>query len=163
MAPTLAVELVEVPLWQRNREGRPVVRGELIGHPDAGSHYTSITVTDHPTDEGIRPSIGSVADAYDNALTECVIGLSTTECIKTTLFHAGPYRTIGDLDYATAGWIDWYNTRYPHNPLEMMTPAEFEQTHYPTLNPYRNGGEPGAVQSTLPGRSDRRPYVPNEP
>ncbi len=40
-APTLAVELVDVPLrmalWQGNREGRPVVRGELIGHADAGS------------------------------------------------------------------------------------------------------------------------------
>lgn len=41
VAPTKAVELVDVPLrmalWQRNREGRPVVPGELIGHADAGS------------------------------------------------------------------------------------------------------------------------------
>ena len=82
---TKAVELVDAPLrmalWQREREGHPVVRGELIGHADAGSQYTSIAFTDHLADEGIRPSIGSVADAYDNALMECVIGLFKTECV----------------------------------------------------------------------------------
>ena len=59
VAATKAVELVDVPvrmaLWQRGREGHPVVRGELIGHADAGSQYTSITFTDHLADEGIRP------------------------------------------------------------------------------------------------------------
>ncbi|PID96857.1 MAG: hypothetical protein CSA84_03615 [Actinomycetales bacterium] len=93
-----------------------------------------MTVTDHPTTESIRPSTGSVADAYDNALTECVTGLSTTERIKTIVFHASPSRTISDLDYATAGCIDRYNTRHLHSTLEMITPVEFEQAHYPTLN-----------------------------
>ncbi len=72
MAPTKAVELVDVPvrmaLWQRGREGNPIARGERIGHADTGSQYTSITFTDHLASEGIRPSIGSVADAYENAL-----------------------------------------------------------------------------------------------
>ena len=138
VAPTKAVELVDVPLrmalWQRNREGHRVVPGELIGHADAGSQYTSITFTDHLADEGIRPSIGSVADAYDNALMECVIGLYKTECIRTTIFHPGPYRNIGDVEYATAGWVDWYNNRRLHSTLGMMTPVEFEQAHYATLN-----------------------------
>ncbi len=61
------VELVMTPLrmatWQRRRDGHPVERGELIGHADAGSQYTSIKFTDHLDLEGIRPSIGSVADA----------------------------------------------------------------------------------------------------
>lgn len=78
VASSKAVELVDVPLrmalWQRDREGRPIVPGELIGHADAGSQYTSIAFTDHLADAGIRPSIGTVADAYDNALMECVIG-----------------------------------------------------------------------------------------
>ncbi|GAB6985284.1 hypothetical protein JCM10369A_44750 [Nocardioides pyridinolyticus] len=138
VAPTKAVELVDAPLrmalWQRAREGRPVVRGELIGHADAGSQYTSITFTEHLADEGIRPSIGTVADAYDNALMECVIGLFKTECIRTTVFHARPYRTIGDVEYATAGWVDWYNNRRLHSSLGMMTPVEFEQAHYAALN-----------------------------
>lgn len=137
VASTKAVELVDVPvrmaLWQRGREGHPVVRGELIGHADAGSQYTSITFTDHLADEGIRPSIGSVADAYDNALMECVIGLYKTECIRTTVFHPGPYRTIAEVEYATAGWVDWYNNRRLHSTLEMMTPVEYEQAHYAAL------------------------------
>ncbi len=138
-----AVKLVDVPLrmalWQRNREGHPVVPGELIGHAEAGSQYTSITFTRHLAEEAIRPSIGSVADAYDNALMECVIGLVKTECIRSTVFHAGPYRTGGDVEYATAGWVDWYNNRRLHSSLEMMTPVKFEQAHYATLNP---GPEP---------------------
>lgn len=40
---------------------------------------------------------------------ECVIGLFNIECIRTTVFHAEPYRTISDVEYATAGWVDWYN------------------------------------------------------
>ncbi len=75
-----------------------------------------------------------MADAYDNALMECVIGLYKTECIRTTVFHTGPYRTIGDVEYATAGWVDWYNNRRLHSTLGMMTPVEFEQAHYATLN-----------------------------
>lgn len=94
VASTKTVELVNTPLrmalWQRDREGHPVVRGELIGHADVGSQYTSIAFTDHLAGEGIRPSIGSVADAYDNALMECVIGLFKTEAVRTTIFHPGP-------------------------------------------------------------------------
>ena len=135
---TKAVELVDIPLrmalWQRGREGHPIVPGELIGHADAGSQYTAIAFTEHLADEGIRPSIGTVADAYDNALMECIIGLYKTECIRTTIFHQGPYRTIGDVEYATAGWVDWYNNRRLHSTLGMMTPVEFEHAHYATLN-----------------------------
>lgn len=139
VAPTKAVELVDVPLrmalWQRNRQGHPVVRGQLIGHAGAGSRYTSITFTDHLADEGIRPSTGPVADAYDNALMKCVTGLSKTECIRTTVFHTGPYQTIGDVEFATAGWVDWYTNQRLHSTPEMMNPVEFEQAHHATLNP----------------------------
>ena len=138
VAATKTVDLVDVPLrmaiWARERDGHPVVRGQLIGHADAGSQYTSITFTDHLADAGIRPSIGSVADAYDNALMECVNGLYKTECIRTTIFHSGPYRTIAEVEYATASWVDWYNNQRLHTSLEMMTPVEFEQAHYATLN-----------------------------
>ncbi|MDP9823793.1 transposase InsO family protein [Nocardioides massiliensis] len=102
--------------------------------PVEPKQYTSIAFTEHLAEEGIRPSIGSVADAYDNALMECVIGLYKTECVRTTVFHAGPYRSIGDVEYATAGWVDWYNNRRLHGSLGMMTPVEFEQAHYAALN-----------------------------
>lgn len=88
------VELVMVPLrmatWQRRREGHPVERGQLIGHSDAGSQYTSIKFTDHLDLEGLRPSIGTVGDAYDNALMECVIGLFKTESSAPRSSTQGP-------------------------------------------------------------------------
>lgn len=132
------VELVMTPMrmatWQRQREGRPVLPGELIGHADAGSQYTSIRFTEHLDLEGIRPSIGSVGDAYDNALMESVIGLYKTECIRTTVFHTGAYRHLADVEWATAGWVDWYNNRRLHSSLGYCSPDEFEQAHYAALN-----------------------------
>lgn len=131
-------ELVMTPLrmalWQRSREGHPTTPGELIHHSDAGSQYTSIRFTEHLEIEGISPSIGSVGDAYDNALMESINGLYKTECIRTTVFHDGPYKTIADVEYATAGWADWYNNTRLHSTLGNVPPVEFEQAHYATLN-----------------------------
>lgn len=101
---------------------------------DAGSQYTAIRFTEHLALEGISPSIGSVGDAYDNALMETINGLYKSECIRTTVFHDGPYKTISDVEYATAGWVDWYNQRRLHSTLGYLTPAEYEDTHYAALN-----------------------------
>ncbi len=38
---------------------------------------------------------------------ETIIGLFKTECVRTTIFHDGPYRTLADVEHATAGWVDW--------------------------------------------------------
>ncbi len=112
-----------------DRFNMPVLRRPL--EPE---QYTSIRFTERLELEGISPSIGSVGDAFDNALMETINGLYKTECIATTVFHDGPYRTITDVEYATAGWVDWYNQRRLHGTLGMMTPVEFEQAHYATLN-----------------------------
>lgn len=63
-----------------------------------------------------------------------MIGLFKTECIRTTVFHAGPYRAITDVEWATAGWVDWYNNRRLHSSLRYLTPAEFEQAHHAVIN-----------------------------
>lgn len=130
----LVLTPLRIALWDRHRHGHPVRRGELIAHSDAGSQYTSLRFAEHLAAEGIAASIGTVADAYDNALMECVIGLYKTECITTTVFHDGPYKTIGDVEYATAGWVEWYNNRRLHSSLAMTTPAEYETAYYATLN-----------------------------
>jgi putative transposase len=122
-------------IWQRDRSRHPIVPGEVIGHADAGSQYTSVRFTEHLQLEGVRPSIGSIGDAYDNALMECLIGLYKTECIRTRIFHEGPYKTLADIEYATAGWVDWYNTRRLHSSLDYLTPIEYETAYYAAVNP----------------------------
>jgi len=57
-----------------------------------------VRYTDHLMLEGLSASIGSVGDAYDNCLMESIIGLYKTECIGTTVFHDGPYKTITDVE-----------------------------------------------------------------
>jgi putative transposase len=135
---TKHVELVMIPLrmalWERGRQGHPVAPQQLRAHSDAGSQYVSLAYTDKLALDGIAPSIGSIGDAYDNALMETINGLYKAECIRTTVFHDGPYKTIAEVEYATAGWVDWYNTRRLHSSLGYVPPAEFEQAHYATLN-----------------------------
>jgi len=70
-----------------------------------------------------------------NALAETINGLYKAECIRTTVFHDGPYKTIADVEYATAGWVDWYNARRLHGSLGNVPPIEYEQAHYAALNP----------------------------
>lgn len=115
-------------------QGQPITAGTLICHADAGSQYTSLRFTEHLALEDIRPSIGSAGDAYDNALMETVNGLNKAECIRTTVFHDGPYRTIADVEYITAGWVDWYKNRRLHGSLGNVPPIEYEQAHYAALN-----------------------------
>lgn len=64
---------------------------------------------------------------------ETVNGLFKTECIHTTVFHAGPHQTLAEVESATAGWVDWYNDRRLHGSLEMLTPLEIETLHYEAL------------------------------
>jgi transposase InsO family protein len=66
---------------------------------------------------------------------ESINGLFKTECIRTTVFHTGPFKTLADVEFATAGWVDWFNHRRLHSSLDMVTPVEFEQDYYAALNP----------------------------
>ncbi len=133
------VELVDVPLqmalWRRIHEGNPVGRDQLIHHSDAGSQYTSVRFTEHLHIEGIRPSIGSVGDAYDNASMETINGLYKAECFRTKVFHSGPWRTASNVEFATAAWVEWYNNRRLHSSLGMMSPTEFEAAHHADTEP----------------------------
>ena len=131
------VDLVMIPLrmalWERGRQGRPIERDQLRAHSDAGAQYTSVAWTEKLALDGIAPSIGSVGDAYDNALMETINGLYKAECIRTTIFHDGPFKTIADVEYATAGWVDWYNHRRLHGSLGMSSPVEYEAAYYEAL------------------------------
>jgi putative transposase len=66
----LVMNPLRMALWQRDRDGHPGGVEELISHSDAGSQYTSIRFTEHLALEGIKPSVGTVGDAFDNALMQ---------------------------------------------------------------------------------------------
>ena len=67
-----------------------------------------------------------MADAYDNALMECVIGLYKTECVKID----GPFRTADELELATLSWVHWFNTNRLHSMIGNIPPVEYEQNYY---------------------------------
>ena len=120
----LVLGALEMGLWQRDRAGQH--RHGLIHHSDVGSQYTSFRLAAHLAGEGIAASIGTVGDALDNALMESAIGLYKTELIK----RLGPWRTLTDIELATAEWTDWYNTRQLHGEIGHVPPAEYETAFY---------------------------------
>jgi putative transposase len=116
----LALDALEMALWARRTQA---VAG-LIHHSDRGSQYLAIRYTERLAEAGAVPSVGSRGDSYDNALAESFNGLYKTELIR----HAGPWRGLDDVEYATLEYVDWFNHRRLHGELGMITPAEFEAT-----------------------------------
>ena len=101
-------------------------RPGLVHHRDQGTQYLSMRYTDRLADEGIAPSVGSRGDSYDNALAESVIGLFKTEIIH----RRGPWRSLETVEFATLGWVDWFNTRRLLEPIGYVPPAEYEARYY---------------------------------
>src|SRR5258706_16406421 len=72
------------------------------------AQYTSVRFAETLMLAGLAGSVGSVGDAYDNALAETTIGLYKTECIRAGApFRNGPVRTLGDLEEITNAWVHW--------------------------------------------------------
>ncbi len=114
----------------RSMQGNPL-RERTIHHSDAGSQYTALRFGETLFLQELRPSIGSVGDAYDNALAETTIGLYKAECVADdSPFRKGPLRTIGDVEEATAAWVHWYNTGRLMHRLGRIPPAEYEAKYY---------------------------------
>lgn len=101
---------------------------QLIHHSDRGSQYVSLKYSTALAESGIRPSVGTVGDSYDNALAETVNGL-----YKAELIHAqGPWTSVGEVELATLRWVHWWNTKRLHEALDYATPQEIETKYYLT-------------------------------
>ncbi len=98
-----------------------------MGRPAGWMKALTGEVTDEVAREavGVDASVGTVADAYDNALAESTIGLFKTELIKPR----GPWRTCDQVEIATLEYVDWYNHRRPHSGAADLPPADFETLH----------------------------------
>ena len=94
---------------------------ELIHHSDRGSQYTSADFTQELTDHGVLASVGSVGDAYDNAMAE-----SFVDSLKTELIADRSWRSRSQLELAVVEYISWFNNDRLHESLDDIPPAEFE-------------------------------------
>jgi transposase InsO family protein len=130
----LVLTPVKMAIWERARQGHPTGAG-LVHHSDAGSQYTSIKFTEHLALEQVKPSIGTVGDAYDNALMESVIGLYKAEAIRTAIFGPRQLKTLTDVEATTGNWVHWWNTERLHSSFGYRPPDEVEAAYYNQHNP----------------------------
>jgi putative transposase len=98
----------------------------LVHHSDRGSQYTSIEFAQVLDDHEVLQSVGSVGDAYDNALAE-----SFVDTIKTELIADRVWRTRSQLELAIVEYLGWFNHARLHQSLGDIPPAEFEALHAP--------------------------------
>jgi transposase InsO family protein len=120
MQTDLVLDALEQSLWSRSE-----IEG-VIHHSDRGSQYLSIRYSERLIAAGVKPSVGTTGDSYDNALAETIIGLYKTEVIH----HRGPWRNIDAVEYATLEWVDWFNNRRLLEPIGNVPPMEFETAYY---------------------------------
>jgi putative transposase len=116
MTGELVLAALNMALQQRKPEG-------VIHHSDQGSQYTSVAFGERCRKMGVRPSMGSVGDAYDNAMAESFF--ATLEC---ELIDRRSWQTKTEARLALFTYIEgWYNPRRRHSALGQISPAEFER------------------------------------
>ena len=95
----------------------------VIHHSDQGSQYTSIAFDNRCKEMGVRPSMGTVGDAYDNAMAESFF--ASLEC---ELIARRSWKTKTEARLAVFTWIEsWYNPRRRHSGLNYQSPNTFER------------------------------------
>ncbi len=114
-------------------------------HTDAGSQYTSVAYTDHLYRAGVRPSIGTVGCALDNAMAESWVATYKHELVRGRVFPG-----MEHAEHETLQWISFYNHERRHTRLGGLSPAKFEQQTRPS-EPSRPCGPLPAVQPAFPG------------
>src|SRR5512134_2655869 len=122
MATTLQTQVVldalDMALGQRRPSG-------VIHHSDQGSQYTSIAFGKRCREAAVRPSMGSVGDAYDNAMAESFF--ATLEC---ELLDRRTFKTQAEARIAVFEFIEgFYNPRRRHSSLGYLSPIDYERRH----------------------------------
>jgi putative transposase len=96
----------------------------VLPRPVESAQYTALRFGQRCQDLGIRPSMGSVGDAYDNAVTESFF--ATLEC---ELLQQQPFPTILQARMAVFSWIEgWYNPHRRHSTLDYRSPIDYERS-----------------------------------
>ena len=141
----LRTELVLAALNMAVAQRRPTA---VIHHSDQGCQYTSVAVGQRCAEAGVRPSMGSVGDAYDNALCESFF--ATLEC---ELLDRHRFRTQVEARLAVFDFIEgWYNPRRRHSALDYRSPVIFERSKERDDRPVTSGAtiDQRGATSTIP-------------
>jgi len=124
MATHLRSELVLDALEMAQAQRRAT---RVIHHSDHGCQYTSYAFGLRCREMGVRPSMGSVGDAYDNALAESFF--ATLEC---ELLDRRRFKTQAEARMAVFEFIEgWYNPHRRHSALDLESPLNYERRHQP--------------------------------
>ena len=120
MRTTLVLDALRMAIGTRE----PGANFELVCHSDAGSQYTSFDYTQTLDDHRVLRSIGSLGDAYDNAMAE-----SFVDSFKTELIADRVWRSRSQLELAVVEYVSWFNHRRLHERLGDIPPVEHEPLH----------------------------------
>ena len=124
MATHLRTELVLEALDMAVTQRRP---RNVIHHSDQGCQYTSLAFGRRCDLMGVRPSMGSVGDAYDNAMCESFF--ATLEC---ELLERHRFRTQAEARLAVFEYLEgWYNPHRRHSALDYRSPVNYERSEVP--------------------------------
>ena len=127
MAGHLRTELVlaalDMAVAQRKPDG-------VVHHSDHGSQYTSLAFGARCREAGVRPSLGSVGDCYDNAMCESFFATLECELLDRRRFETKADARMGLFHFIEA----WYNSRRRHSSLGYKSPAQYEQNHHAALS-----------------------------
>jgi len=119
--------LVNSALFMAHSTRRPAVGG--IIHADHGPQFTAWAFTQRVEQYGLRLSLGTIGDCYDNAMIESFWGRMQVE-----LLNRQKWSSIVELSTAMVDYIDsFHNEKRRHSSLDMLTPTEYETKHAPTL------------------------------
>ncbi len=128
MATHLRTELVLDALNMALSQRRPE---EVIHHSDQGSQYTSIAFGQRCRLYGVRPSMGSVGDCYDNSMAESFF--ATLECeLLDRVKMRNPREAMRELFDFIEGW---YNPHRRHSSIDYLSPADYERRYHESQHP----------------------------
>jgi len=120
MATHLRTELVLDALDMAIHTRKPKA---VIHHSDQGCQYTSVAFGKHCTEAGIRPSMGSVGDCYDNAMCESFNATLECELLDRRRFKSPREAALAVFDFIEG----WYNPHRRHTSIDNISPAEYER------------------------------------
>lgn len=98
---------------------------DVVHHSDHGCQYTSFRFGRRCKEAGVRPSMGTVGDAYDNAMCESFFGTLECELLDRRRFRSQAEARMAVFDYLEG----FYNPRRRHSALDYQSPMDYERTH----------------------------------